>query len=93
MQALLVVVLGWFARYLAVRLLLAFGIFTISTTLMHSFFDALQNAVNTQAGSLSGVFATGLQVSGLLDAINIVFSAYLVAITIKGLKSFKPSAS
>lgn len=93
MHLLLVTLLGWYTKHFILRLMLSLGIFTISSSIMSSFLDAITNAVMSQANSLSGVFAQGLAVSGLLDGFSIIIGAYSTAITIKGIKSITPGGS
>jgi hypothetical protein len=87
MPAILIPILAWFTRIFILRLMVALGVYAGSTYVLNEFFDVLENALNTQMGSLSGVFAQAVTYTGLDQCIIIILSAYSTAISIKGIKS------
>jgi len=64
-----------------------FGIFALSNAVIRPIFDFLKAQVLAQLGSASAQFSQFFQILGIYDALNIVFSAYLLALSIKSVKS------
>lgn len=71
----------------APRLLLMFGFVAFSETYTREFFNTLQQRAMGQINSLPAEFRTIVELTGLPDAISIVFSAYLAAVAISAAKA------
>lgn len=65
------------------RLLLAFGIFAFSEAAVKPYFDHMLAMITNQMHSVTGSYSQILYLTGLNDAVRIVFSAYAAAIAIK----------
>lgn len=92
MALILTAVLGWFARILLARFLLATAVFFVSNAIGQAFLDYLQTAITNQLGALPGSLSTVVFMIGIPDAISILFSGYATALTLKGLSRFAPTS-
>jgi hypothetical protein len=75
-----------------IRFALAFGVFTVSNVIVSQAFTHLQTLINAQIAGAPAAFSAAIYALGVPNAISIVFSAYLTALSIKGIKSFNPAA-
>lgn len=69
------------------KLLVAFGLYALSDTVTKPIFDLLRQKITEQFANGMGQYMYLLDVLGVNDAINIVFAAYIMAISLKAVKS------
>ena len=86
MPLILITIGAWLTRIFILRMTVALGLYAGSTYVLNQFFDVLENALNSQIGSLSGPFAAAFVYTGLDQCIVIVLSAYTTAISLKGIR-------
>lgn len=72
---------------LAPRLLMMFGVVAVSETLSRQFFNKLLDMVTTHYNGIPSQFRVFVDMTGLMDAIAIIFTAYITAIGIKAARS------
>lgn len=70
------------AAALLPRLLLAFGVFAFSASAVKPYFDFMFDMIMDHVGG-AGQYSHVLYAIGLVDALRVVFSAYITAISIK----------
>lgn len=69
--------------YAIVRVVLALGITVVSYGIVNTVASQIKSYVTSSVGGFGGQFANMAGALGLFEAVNIIFSAYVGAITIR----------
>lgn len=64
-----------------------FGIYILSDTVTKPIFEYLKNQALAQLGAAAAQYSQFFQILGVYDFVNILFSAYIMAFSIKAAKS------
>ena len=79
-------VLKFFVAYMVTRIVVALGIALVTFAGASTIASAITSYVTTNIGGLSATTLGAAEAIGIMDAINIVLSAYVASIGIRSLK-------